>query len=188
MAQTMREEKESQGDNGEEDDVEAENGPSAFGTETQLLEKVVQKLAILSEITMTKSVLDAETMEQLGEGDRAVIHGFQGSGGRPIVGETGLDEDEQGTDENVLMAQRLALENAGLSIELLDSWDLNPLELDKARNHAAMTFFLGPHNHVVSTYDAVIVSHFLESAEASYSKTIPYHNWFHAVDVTHGLY
>lgn len=187
MAQTMREENEEQDDDEVEDEMEAENGPSAFGTETQLLEKVVQKLAILSEITMTKSVLDAETMEQLGEGDRAVIHGFQGSGGRPIVGET-VEEEEQGTDENVLMAQRLALENAGLSSELLDSWDLNPLELDKARNHAAMTFFLGPHNHAVATYDPVTVSQFLQASELGYLKTCPYHNWFHAVDVTHGVY
>jgi hypothetical protein len=29
---------------------------------------------------------------------------------------------------------------------------------------------------------------FLETAEASYVKTCPYHNWFHAIDVTHCVY
>jgi hypothetical protein len=48
-------------------------------------------------------------------------------------------------------------------------------------------YFMGPHNHGV-TFDAVVMGHFLEAAELGYLKTCPYHNWFHAIDVTHCIY
>jgi hypothetical protein len=193
MAVTMREEHE--GENDEADDDEEQETAAAtgnnFGNETQLLEKVVQKLAVLSEITMNKSVVDAETMEGLGEGDRAVIHGFQGSSGvqsdTPWGVSTRSDDDDETNFESMLAAQKTMVENAGLSLELLNSWNLNPLELDKARNHAAAMYFLGPHNHGIS-FDPIIMGHFLEQAEYSYVKTCPYHNWFHAIDVTHCVY
>merc|ERR1719265_1673133 len=185
MAVTMKEEGENEVE--EEEDDEEENKPqqAGFGNETQMLEKVVQKLAVLSEITMNKNVVDAETMEGLGEGDRAVIHGFQGSTGaeQTLWGEKEEDEDM----EIILQAQKTMVENAGLSLELLNSWNLNPLELDKARNHAAAMYFLGPHNHGIQ-FDPNLMGQFLEAAEASYVKTCPYHNWFHAIDVTHCVY
>merc|ERR1719359_1226492 len=192
MAVTMREEGEGENEEADDDgeeDVEASTG-NAFGNETQLLEKVVQKLAVLSEITMNKSVVDAETMEGLGEGDRAVIHGFQGSSGATEQTDwSGANEaeEEDANFENMLAAQKTMVENAGLSLELLNSWNLNPLELDKARNHAAAMYFMGPHNHGIN-FDSMVMGQFLEAAEASYVKTCPYHNWFHAIDVTHCVY
>merc|ERR1719240_2560835 len=153
MAVTMRQEadEDSAEEIDEDDDVDTNN--NAFGNETQLLEKVVQKLAVLSEITMNKSVVDAETMEGLGEGDRAVIHGFQGSSGhaeQSVWSGVNPEEVEDEDFENMLQAQKAMVENAGLSLELLNSWNLNPLELDKARNHAAAMYFMGPHNHGIS--------------------------------------
>merc|ERR1719261_1870442 len=99
----------------------------------------------------------------------------------------GEDEGEVQIDQ--LNVQRSMVENAGLPVDLLDSWDLNPLELDKARNMAAMKFFVGPHNHGVH-FDPIIMNLFLEEVERGYmpQKVCPYHNWFHAVDVTHGVY
>jgi len=192
MAVTMREEGEEGDGDPDEDEEENEIAPgNAFGNETQLLEKVVQKLAVLSEITMNKSVVDAETMEGLGEGDRAVIHGFQGSTGATEQatweGNSDSEDEEDGNFESMLENQKTMVENAGLSLELLNSWNLNPLELDKARNHAAAMYFMGPHNHGIQ-FDPNLMGQFLEAAEASYVKTCPYHNWFHAIDVTHCVY
>merc|ERR1712232_478088 len=62
-------EDEKAGQDGEEQDAD-------FVNETELLEKVIDKLAALSAITMKTSPIDAETLEQLGEGDRAVLPGF----------------------------------------------------------------------------------------------------------------
>merc|ERR1719463_881841 len=96
MAVTMREEGEEEHQDLDDDEEEQASPGNAFGNETQLLEKVVQKLAVLSEITMNKSVVDAETMEGLGEGDRAVIHGFQGSSGATEQNVwSGINADEE---------------------------------------------------------------------------------------------
>merc|ERR1719240_1901653 len=170
MAVTMRQEADEENELDDEDEQEEAAPGNAFGNETQLLEKVVQKLAVLSEITMNKSVVDAETMEGLGEGDRAVIHGFQGSSGhaeQSVWSGVNPEEVEDEDFENMLQAQKAMVENAGLSLELLNSWNLNPLELDKARNHAAAMYFLGPHNHGIS-FDANVMGYFLETVEASY--------------------
>ncbi|CAE8621137.1 unnamed protein product [Polarella glacialis] len=179
----------------DESDSEGEGGGKAFGNETELLEKVVQKLAVLSEITMNKSVVDPETMQGLGEGDRAVINGFQGGADEARWSRELPEMDKMDSDglhdaaqfETIINAQRLMVENAGLSLELIDSWNLNPLELDRARNHAAAMYFLGPHNHGIE-FDAVVMGNFLQEAEHGYIKSCPYHNWFHAVDVTHAVY
>jgi hypothetical protein len=64
---------------------------------------------------------------------------------------------------------------------------LNPLTLDKVRNHAAVMYFLGRPNHGIS-FDTVVMGNFLKEAEDGYTKTVQYHNWYHAVDVTHGVY
>lgn len=172
-----------------ENDENLDQQEMMTGNETELLEKVVQKLAVLSEITMTKNVVDAETMEGLGEGDRAVIHGFQGAGQADLAawGNSDEEEEDDANFESMLQAQKTMVENAGLSLELLDSWKLNPLELDKARNHAAAMYFVGPHNHGIS-FDTMVMGVFLEAVEGAYLKTCPYHNWFHAIDTTHCVY
>jgi len=189
MAVTMRSDADLGNEELDEEEDSKANPGSTFGNETQLLERVVQKLAVLSEITMNKSVVDAETMEGLGEGDRAVIHGFQGSSGATEhqYWSSGDDDDAAEDMESVLQAQKTMVEDAGLSLELLNSWNLNPLELDKARNHAAAMYFMGPHNHGISV-ESSVMGHFLEAAETAYVKTCPYHNWFHAIDVTHCVY
>merc|ERR1719352_1018212 len=108
-------------------------------------------------------------METLGEGDRAVINGFQGNLGTPehaFLFDQDDNEEEDANYESMLAAQKMMVENAGLSLELLNSWNLNPLELDKARNHAAAMYFMGPHNHGVS-FDAATMANFLQVTEAS---------------------
>eukprot|EP00933_Yihiella_yeosuensis_P035875 TRINITY_DN29514_c0_g1_i1.p1 TRINITY_DN29514_c0_g1~~TRINITY_DN29514_c0_g1_i1.p1 ORF type:complete len:772 (-),score=106.12 TRINITY_DN29514_c0_g1_i1:169-2361(-) len=195
MAVVMKEEGDTNEDAGSSDEEGNEDGGNAFGNETDLLQKVVQKLAVLSEMTMKKSVVDAETLQGLGEGDRAVIHGFQGTSGAEASnwdkGSEVSDEEEDVTNlehyMSIISAQRLMVENAGLSLELIDSWNLNPLELDRARNHAATMYFVGPHNHGIE-FDQVVMANFLQIAEDQYIKSCPYHNWFHAVDCTHGVY
>lgn len=86
-----------------------------------------------------------------------------------------------------LSLQRAMLENAGLTLDLIDSNNLNTLELDRSRNQAAAAFFLGQGGHCVPVERATL-EQFIEAAEGRYLKTCPYHNWFHAVDVSHCVY
>merc|ERR1719221_2577739 len=78
------------------------------------------------------------------------------------------------------------IRHAGLSLELIDSWKLNPLELDKERCHTACIYFLGPQNHGAH-FEPTIMQTFLKGVESAY-QNVPYHAWFHAVDVAHCVY
>lgn len=169
------------------DQEESVEDTNKFGNETQLLAKVVQKLAVISEITMNKPVLDAQTLQNLAEGDRAVISGFQGTTQDTEFADRGEEVENVLDMEAIELAQRAMVENAGLSMDLLDSWNINPLELDKARNHVAAMYFCSSHNHGVE-FDSVVMGNFLSDAESGYVKSAPYHNWFHAVDCTHAVW
>lgn len=182
----------------EQDEKLQEDTVNVLGTEVDLLERVVAKLGAISNIRVNKTEGERDNLAGLGDFDRAVIHGFQGgSVHNPLLDGENKDpgvitEEEElrshdGDSGGDLSAQQAMVTNTGLSLELLDSWNLNPLELDKARNHAAMMYFVGPHNHGIAFDSATMVS-FLQSVEAGYLKTSPYHNWFHAIDATHGVY
>lgn len=157
-------------DEEEEEDLEDSEASRGFGHETRLLERVVGKLGALSE-TIAKSNAPS-SVDELGRESQA------------LAGGAGDQEGGEGLHGPV---QREMVESAGLSVDLLNSWNLNPLELDQARNQAAVTFFLGPHVHGVA-FGAESMQAFLEQAEESYSRKCAYHTWFHAVDVVHGCY
>eukprot|EP00927_Polykrikos_kofoidii_P033705 TRINITY_DN28525_c0_g1_i1.p1 TRINITY_DN28525_c0_g1~~TRINITY_DN28525_c0_g1_i1.p1 ORF type:complete len:1190 (+),score=141.67 TRINITY_DN28525_c0_g1_i1:167-3736(+) len=165
-------------------DEDGENGSAEthlFGKETVVLRRVLFVIAELR--TRASAELNYEALEGLDEGDRAVVFGFQGYGGE-VVSEMELDNSNiELNQEEMLEAQSAMLETSGLSLDLIDSLDLNPLVLDKARCHAAAMYFLAMHHHGIN-HDPVSMRYFLEAAEAGYTKA-PYHNWFHAVDVTH---
>jgi len=162
-------------------------GDACLGNETELLERVVAKLAILSNIAMSKTTVDTELIESLGEGDRAVIRGFQGQWALSRVDSIRSDADEDVDQEEMRSVQKLMVENAGLSLALINSDCLNPLELDRARNQAAATYFVSQLHHNMP-FDACVMRQFLEAVQEAYVKSLPYHNWYHAVDVTHCVY
>jgi len=178
----------SEGHNSEDSIDDDDRGPDdVFGCETKLLEKVLQKLAVFSDLT--RPGIDAATMAGMGEGDRDMLNGYVGGDRDEDYGSSEGYLDGDGNEDSLHQAFALTamIESAGLSAELLNSWNINPLELDSARNRAAVTYFLGFHNHGVK-FDPVIMGNFLEAAEAGYIKGVPYHTWYHAVDVTHGVY
>eukprot|EP00928_Gymnodinium_smaydae_P010946 TRINITY_DN14117_c0_g1_i1.p1 TRINITY_DN14117_c0_g1~~TRINITY_DN14117_c0_g1_i1.p1 ORF type:complete len:1017 (-),score=251.02 TRINITY_DN14117_c0_g1_i1:41-3091(-) len=159
--------------------------------ETQQLELVLQKLAVLSNIAMQKSIVDADVLEALSEGEKNILHGYNNSfqpaqRSSSKKSRDGLDNEHDEDHEEALLAQKAIVENAGLSLDLINSFNLNPLELDRARNQAAAMFFLNQ-NHGVSVH-AVQMRDFLEEVEKNYKKEAPYHNWYHAVDVAHCVY
>lgn len=166
----------------EEEDVEDSEASRGFGHETRLLERVVGKLGALSE-TMAKSNAPA-AVDELGR--------EKGEGGGAGDPEDSVNLPSMALQEGLFLeelfrVQREMVESAGLSVDLLNSWNLNPLELDQARNQAAVTFFLGLHNHGIA-FGTECMHAFLEQAEESYSRKCAYHTWFHAVDVVHCCY
>jgi hypothetical protein len=50
-----------------------------------------------------------------------------------------------------------------------------------------MMFFMSASNHH-TRFDRVQMEDFLAKAQEGYHRSRPYHNWFHAIDVTHAVY
>lgn len=185
MTDSISEEEEEDYDShSSEDEYQA----SGLENETALLEKVVEKLAVLGTLVVQKGV-DDDAVQGLSESDRGIFDHYTAAaatGGNQWHKDNNQDEMEVLDNTEMLKAQRAMIQSAGLSLELIDSWNLNPLEIDKARCHAAAMFFLGPQNHGIMI-DPIVMSEFLRAAEAGYN-SVPYHSWFHAVDVTHAVY
>lgn len=169
------------------DDVVVES-KTGLGFEADLLNKVVTKLCTLK---MHRTVLDSSSLQGLGDGDLDLIRGFEGKGiaedrwweKMPEMKDGLLDENRQA---QLLQSQLALLQNRGLELALIETWNFNPFELDSDRNIAAVTFFLGPQNHGFDV-NSKVLSNFIDGMKDGYSKSCAYHNWFHAVDVTHAV-
>jgi len=174
-----------------------------FGNETELLEKVIDKLATLSAITMKTTAIDAETFNELGETDRAVLQGFSPEQLptiqiRKSTLSTGSENSARGTfskradhTEELVQTLEKYLEQAGLAWGLIDSWDFNVLAIEeKQRQLTSLSFLIF---HLGLGYTSEMQSRlagFVEVAAAGYYNPakVPYHNWYHAVDVTHCVF
>jgi len=182
----------------EQEAGELDDETTDFGNETELLEKVIDKLATLSAITMKTSPIDAETLEQLGEPDRAVLQGFS-SEQLPMIqirrsdGSVASDPESRREDHTEELVQTLErhLEQAGLAWGLVDSWDFNALDIEEQQRQLACLCFIIFHLGLgyTSKQQSCLAS-FIEVAATGYSNPgkVPYHNWYHAVDVTHCLF
>jgi len=187
----------------DEQGLNAEENDTDFVNETELLEKVIDKLAALSAITMKTSPIDAETLEQMGETDRAVLQGFSpdqlptiqhvpairhSSDGSASSQISDLKEDE--TEELVLTLEK-TLEEAGLAWGLVDSWEFNALEIEEQQRQLACLCFIIFHLGLgYNSKQQGCLATFIEVAAMGYSNPtkVPYHNWYHAADVTHCVF
>lgn len=169
------------------DEVVVEN-KTGLGFEADLLNKVVTKLCTLK---MHRTVLDSSSLQGLGDSDLDLIRGFEGKGiaedrwweKMPEIRNSQFNEDQQ---HQLLHSQLALLQNRGLELSLIETWNFNPFELDSDRNIAAVTFFLGPQNHGFDV-NSKVLSNFIDGIKDGYSKSCAYHNWFHAIDVTHAV-
>lgn len=91
-----------------------------------------------------------------------------------------------------LRFHRVAIMQAGLTLEDVESFEFNTLDLDDFQTYAALIWFLCGENLNLGSFitetlgiDEKRVSTFLEEMSCRYLNTNPYHNWLHAVDVTH---
>jgi len=173
-----------------------DEGENVSSNETELLQKVIEKLAALSAITMKTSPIDAETLEQLGENDRAVLQGFhadqlptiQVRGSSNVDPHAEIDEDHAA---ELVSTLEMHLEEAGVAWSVVESWDFDALEIEEQQRHmvclSCLIFHLGA--NYSSKQQQRLVS-YIEAAACGYSSPtkVPYHNWYHAVDVTHCVF
>lgn len=182
--------------------------------ETELLERVIAKLAKLSAITMKPSPIDATTLENLNASDRAVLEGFQldqlpllpsrstlfdregrsisfaGSAGGDGGGDHGNQNSPSHAAELVLTLEK-HLEEAGVAWSAVDSWELDVLSIgEKQRRMLCLCFLIFHAGPSYSSSQQQCLAAFTEAAAHGYNmpSKVPYHNWYHAVDVTHCLF
>lgn len=162
-----------------------------FRSEMDLLDKVAQKFASLAASASSHSLEDPSStkedvrqrssqQEPRGRQDRKRKFASSKAAMKDLL----VIEAEQ---QKVAMAQRAMLESVGLSLDLVQSWKMNPLELDRSRNMAAAMYFINPEHHGCNL-DWQAAGCFVEEVEMCYIRRNPYHNWFHAVDVAHATF
>ncbi|KAF4677834.1 Calcium/calmodulin-dependent 3',5'-cyclic nucleotide phosphodiesterase 1B [Perkinsus chesapeaki] len=163
----------------------------AFMSEASVLEAVVEKLALLSEMFVAKQPIDEEAMKNLGTDDLAVLDMItQNQARKASLDSESIDMKARRRTTN-LRTFVTDLEQAGLlDSGLADSWHYDVLEKSNAQNEALLKYiFLGSElSHFLTGFikmDTLEV--FLARARESYLDN-PYHNWYHAVDVTHTVY
>ena len=155
MAKSIVEETQEAAALGDDEDDEYAHRGVAFGAETVLLERVVQKLAVMTHHEEVHDRRGDDGADGRG-GPRSAAGDVRrrGAGGRQRHGAV-LGPEGGGfrleRQEYTRVAAVEALENAGLPLSTLVSWDFNPLELDDLRNTAAVIYCLGPPTTTGST-------------------------------------
>mmetsp|Transcript_44586 Transcript_44586/g.80160 ORF Transcript_44586/g.80160 Transcript_44586/m.80160 type:complete len:1024 (-) Transcript_44586:39-3110(-) len=168
-----------------EEDENAEASTHVFfGAEKALLDKVVEKISLIQQ--QQEEVDDSGGWTGTRNNKQKDEEGSPPSSpSSKTARQKGAVNEDEDWDE-VLKAQSRMLDESGLSLDLLDSWHMNPLEMDKARNKAAVVYIVGPQNHGIRC--ELQATAFMDSVEANHNKSNPYHSWFHAVDVAHAVW
>eukprot|EP00440_Ansanella_granifera_P036414 gb/GFBE01039513.1/.p1 GENE.gb/GFBE01039513.1/~~gb/GFBE01039513.1/.p1 ORF type:complete len:1034 (+),score=227.02 gb/GFBE01039513.1/:1-3102(+) len=175
-----------QGDdeNQPDDEEEAEDRDTrdaGFSAETSLLDKVVDKL---NKLQKKDEAGDASTDNWTGARTTKIV------GPETSVSSRRKRPSQEGQEdaalEEVGQIQHKMLQDSGLSLEEVDSWNMNPLEMDKVRNKAAAVYFVGPTNHGIRCEGKATA--FMDAAEAGHFRRNPYHSWHHAVDIGHAVW
>lgn len=183
----------------EAEDDNSEDNADPMGAETKLLEKVLQKIAVLSEITMKASPLDADQLQHLDERDRAMLAGYGGvANSQEAAGALGGRRDTLGIKLERLAFQGLS--EVGLSREALDSWDFNVAEVSEAARQSLCFAMMMVHTGAAGDDFGMRAKAFIKSVCDSYhfsynkpfgskenDKPGLFHNWVHAVDVLFSL-
>jgi len=155
--------------------------PEDISFETALLEKVVKKIAVLSEITMRQAKpSDIETLQYLGEVDNQAER----------IRATQLEAEKQGLHRNRGAMDSFhpgeCLEDEDTAKSVL-SWSFNALALSPSQNRAVCAGLLNMVSVKVVDVQQSTINNFVSIAAASYLEGPQYHNWYHAVDVTHAV-
>lgn len=171
----------------DKEDSDTENKDASFGSETALLDKVVQKL---SDMQASGNKDDEDDTGGWNQSARAQGKSKAEKEADPDRAQKkkqeSMPEEENEELKEAIQIQNQMVLQSGLTMDLLESWNLSPLELDKVRNKAATIFFAGPETHRLRCQQTSQA--FMDAAEAGYIRSNPYHNWFHAVDVSHGVW
>lgn len=155
-------------------------------SEMKLLEKVVQKLAIIADLQSGEQQQATAEME---EEDIGILNMMQGK--NVIEEKAKQDRRSMAVCRKKNLAPTIKLEDLGMSQEVYQSWSFNTLTSSKTQraNLAVFTIsrFHEPFEGFVTTEDELLrVQKFIQACEKEYLPN-PFHNFAHAADVLHAV-
>jgi len=171
---------------GEKDEAElVEEVDVENASEMKLLEKVVNKLAIVAELTSKKNTPSTEGLQTE---DVGILNMMRG---QDVVAE----EAQEKTRKSRMVPKRQAIQTPmkvddyGIASAVYDSWGFNPLLLTKEQNLALSIFTVARFHDEHSGYirgpqDETVLTRFVTSVQREYLNN-PFHNFGHALDVLH---
>lgn len=176
-----------------EDDEEKEDEEEYdidSSSEIMLLEKVVQKLAIVADL-QAKDVFAMDTTDMEDE-DIGIINMMQGKNLQEEKAKHGRRSVAVSVNHNDTKKKRIAtvtLEECGVTREMYESLAFNALTLQKTQrialcNYTVWTFCEGCEELIFGNPHKEILMNFLKAVEKEYLQN-PFHNFAHACDVAH---
>lgn len=171
----------------DEEDIDETGG--AFNQEAVMLERVVQKLAVVSAITAARGPVDEDRMKNLDKDDVAVLN---------MITENKIGTQDTSVFKSIRTQQTMneilrnnrALADVGLDPNNVNSWNFNPLELTEAQRMAVLSyiFFSSDQQDCCAEILEITTFQLFCKAAAEQYLPVPYHHWGHAVDVCHTVY
>jgi len=168
----------------EEDDQE-ENVDIDSSNEMKLLEKVVQKLAIIADLQTAKNV--PEATEGMGDEDIGILSMMKGTN---IVEEKAKnDRRSMAVPRKKASTMNIRLEDFGVTQEVYNSWSFNALTCTKDQRKTITVFTISKFHevglgYINTTEEVQMLQRFVAAAEKEYLP-VPFHSFSHAMDVTH---
>eukprot|EP00931_Biecheleriopsis_adriatica_P017875 TRINITY_DN12675_c0_g1_i1.p1 TRINITY_DN12675_c0_g1~~TRINITY_DN12675_c0_g1_i1.p1 ORF type:complete len:925 (+),score=208.56 TRINITY_DN12675_c0_g1_i1:81-2777(+) len=161
-----------------------------YSNEMKLLEKVVQKLAIIADLQTSKQV--PEKTEGMRDEDIGILSMMHGTN---IVEEKAKNEVRKSMAapraKRGAYAPTVRLEDFGVTQEVFNSWGFNALSLSKTQRMSVAIFSISKFHEVgdgfITTPDEVaLLQRFVSAVEKEYLP-VPFHSFAHAVDVVHAV-
>jgi len=172
-------------DGAEEDGGDADIDSS---NEMKLLEKVVQKLAIVADLQTATNVVATEDMR---DEDIGILSMMQG---KNVVDEQKAIAQARkscAVPRKKALVPTVRLEDFGVSQEVYQSWAFNALPLTKPQRTSLAVFTISRFHEsgegfCVTQDEVQRLQRFVQGVEKEYLP-VPFHSFAHAVDVTHGV-
>jgi len=125
---------------------------------------------------------------KMGEEEMGVLNMMQGT--RTPVNRSRNSDKGAGSKKVAAVSVKL-VEDCGITQEAFDSWDFNPLPLNKTQRSQLVMFTITKFHEesdafVTSIEEEARLITFVSALEKEYAN-VPFHNFAHAVDVCHGV-
>jgi len=163
-------------------------------SEIVLLEKVVKKIAALAELSSKKNFFDAQAIAGMKAEELGVLAmtntTLQRARGSSDAAEF-VNDSEADNGHEVTVTMQWQLEEIGVSWTLFNSWNLVIWELEPLKQKSISAWMLmnnpGSCAFTEHNVDMKTIRVFIDTIFGDYQANT-YHNFIHAVDVTHAIF